>query len=531
MERLSNYSIAHHAFNGPERDRGESICELVVFAEANAVELLESICDVLNNKTLNHVEGLKWISYHSQDAFSSAPASKQYRVAVIAYGVRELKRQLTQLVKMIEENPQTAFAYPSAGLYYGFGAPKGKLAFLFPGQGAQYVRMGEVLAEIYPKAKAVWDQMGTMAFNGKTVNDVVFPPEPCNKNEAYAQAAELSRCERSLPAITVMSESILVLLEAMALKPDAVAAHSLGDVSSYRAAGVLTPEQMIRIAATRGVIASTCPMATSGGALMVYADPATARAVLNKHGIEHVWVVNYNSPTLNVLAGKHDSLEKAKAAFEKESISSKIIPLNAAPHSPLALRGSNLVIKYLENESFQKGNCDIYSYLFGTKMNNDPDLFRKVLGINLLKPVRFVEQIKNMYADGVRTFVEIGPSEGLSMLVDKILGDTPYRFVSTNRRKGDANYHFISSVAELIIAGRIKDTRVLWEAYRKPRKPELSAAIVDGATKAGLERLSLSKKEADRLKTLDLELSKINNIVSIQPELGKLGGGQGVRQI
>lgn len=531
MERLSKYSIEHHDFSGPERDRAESICELVVFAEENAAELLESIYYVLNNKTLNHGDGLKWISYHSQDAYSNTRASKQYRVAVIAYGVHELKRQLAQLVKMIEKNPQSAFSYTSAGLYYGFGVPEGKLAFLFPGQGAQYVRMGETLAGIYPKAKAVWDQMGTMAFKGKTVNDVVFPPEPRNEEEAYAQAAELCRCERSLPAITVMSESIFVLLEAMALKPDVVAAHSLGDLSSYRAAGVLTPEQMSRIAATRGVIASSCPMATSGGVLLAYTDPETARTVLNKHGVEHVWVVNYNSPSLNVLAGRHDSLKKAKAAFGKESISSKVIPLNAAPHSPLALRGSNMVIKYLADEPFQKGNCDIYSYLFGTKMKNDPELFRKVLGVNLLKPVKFVDQIKNMYADGVRTFVEIGPSEGLCMLVDRILGDKPYRFVSTNRRKGDANFHFLSSVAELIIMGKIKDTRVLWEAYKKPRKPELSAVIGDGAPQSGLERLSLTKKEADRLKTLDLELSKINNIVSIQPELGKLGREQGVRQM
>jgi acyl transferase domain-containing protein len=531
MERLNKNSIEHHIFSGPERDRAESICELVVFAEANAAELLKSIYFVLNNKTLNHVDGLKWISYHSQDAYRNARASKQYRVAVIAYGMHELKRQLKQVVKMIEENPRTAFSYSSAGLYYGFGAPEGKLAFLFPGQGAQYVRMGEALAGIYPKAQAVWDQMGTMAFKGKTVNNVVFPPEPRNKEEAYTQAAELSRCERSLPAITVMSESILVLLEAMALKPDAVAAHSLGDLSSYRAAGVLTPEQMIRIAASRGVIASSCPMATSGDLFVVYADPETTRAVLNKHAVEHVWIVNYNSPSLNVLACWRDSLEKAKAAFGKESINSKIIPLNAAPHSPLGLRGSNIIIKYLANESFQKANCDVYSYLFGKKMKNDPALFRKVLGINLLKPMRFVDQIKNMYADGVRTFVEIGPSEGLSMLADRILGDKPYRFVSTNRRKGDANFHFLSSVAELIVLGRIKDTCVLWEDYRKPRKPGLSAATGNGATKSDLERFSLTNIEADRLKTLDLELSKINNIASIQPEAGKLGREQNVGQV
>lgn len=531
MERLSQSSIEHNAFSGPGRDRAESICELVVFAEANSTELLESIYYVLNNKILNHVDGLKWVSYHSHDAYSNIHASKQYRVAVIAYGVHELKHQLTKLVKMLEKNSQAAFSYPSAGLYYGFGAPEGKLAYLFPGQGAQYVRMGETLAGIYPKAKAVWDRMGTMAFKGKTVNGVVFPPKPSNEEEAYAQEAEISRCERSLPAITVMSESILVLLEAMGLKPDAVAAHSLGDLSSYRAAGVLTPEQMNRIAATRGIIASSCPMATSGGVLLVYADPETARAVLSKHGIENVWIVNYNSPSLNVLAGRHDSLKRAKAAFGKESISSKNISLNAAPHSPLASRGSNMIIKYLADEPFQKGNCDIYSYLFGTKMKNDPELFRKVLGVNLLKPVKFVDQIKNMYADGVRNFVEIGPSEGLGMLVNRILGDKPYRFVSTNRRKGDANFHFLSSVAELIIMDKISDTRVLWEAYKKPRKPELSAYIGDGAPQSGLARLSLTKKEANRLKALDLELSKINNIVRMQPEPDKLDREQGVRQI
>lgn len=509
MEQLREYSIEHLPIIEPGRDRSEFICELVVFAEANAAELLERIYHTLNSEEIVHPAGLKWISYHSQEIFNQSPSKKQYRAAVVTYGVIELKRQLSQLVKMIEENPHQPFSYPAAGFFYGFGSPEGKLAYLFPGQGAQYSRMGKELVDIYTRSKAVWDQMGSMAYNGKTLNEVVFPPEPRDEEEAHAQAAELALTDRSLPAITMMSESILVLFEAMAVKPDAVAAHSLGDVSSYRAAGIFTSEQAIRIARARGVIASTCPMASSGGALMAYTDPETIRNVLNKYGVKDVWIVNYNAPTLNVLAGSHENLKSVKEAFARENINSKTVPINVAPHSPLALRGSNLIIEYLSSEHFNKAECDIYSYLFGSKMKNDPNLFKHVLGINLLKPVRFVEQIENMYADGVRTFVEIGPSEGLGMLVARILGDKSFRALSTNRRKGDANFHFLSSVAELIKLGRIENTKVLWEDYIKPKKPELNASADPDE-----EQPASRKEEADRLKTLDLELAKINSIAN-----------------
>jgi acyl transferase domain-containing protein len=515
MEQLGQCSIDTQTFIEAERDRAESICELVVFAEENAAELLESIYNVLKNKTIYHDAGLKWLSCHSQRQLNITPDLKQYRAATVAYSGHELQRQLKQLVEIIEKKPRVPFAHHSAGLYYGFGSPEGKLAYLFPGQGAQYLRMGEELAMIYPKAQAVWDQIGSMPYNGKTIKDVVFPPEPRHKEDEYAQTAELLKIERTLPAVSLMSESILVLLETMSIKPDAVAAHSLGDLMSYRAAGIIDAEQMSRIAMTRGVIASTCPMATSGGVLMVYANQNTSRKILKKHDIGNVWIVNYNSPALNAVAGTREDLEKAKTVFRKESINTKSIPINAAPHSPLASRGSNLFIEYLSDEPFNKADCEIYSYLFGKKMENNPDLFRRVLGINFLKPVRFVQQIEQMYADGVRTFVEIGPSEGLGVFVERILGEKSYRVVSTNKRRGDANFHFISSVAELYTLGRIHNTEVLWEEYKKPSRPELDMRTGGFDEKPIQKPHTLSKATVNRIKTLDMEDSKINNSICV----------------
>ncbi|MDA8141474.1 MAG: ACP S-malonyltransferase [Desulfobacteraceae bacterium] len=467
---------------------------------------------VLDGEDICHTSGIKWISYHSQSIYSDAQSPKKYRAAVVAYGVLELKRQLAQLIKMIEEKPHEAFSFDAAGLYYGFGEPEGRMAFIFPGQGAQYVRMGEPLSEIYPQMRAVWENLGSFAFNGKTINEVVFPPKARDQKEASFQADHLSRTDWSMPAINLMSESIRVMFASMFVKPDAIASHSAGDAASYCAAGIISSEQMIRFAGFRGVHAAACPMASQGGILMVFAEPKKIRGLLKKHNIKEVWIANHNSPAVTVLSGKRENMKEAKQILAEASIKSKLIPISAAPHCPLSLRASNQFMDYIAEEEFRKSDCDFYSYLFGNKLANDPALYKKVISVSCLKPVRFVDQINQMHADGVRTFVEIGPSDGLTMFVRRILDGKPHQAICTNKQSGDANYHFLSAVAELIKLGRVKDTSVLWEMYKTPLRPAVLGA--DFPKETSEMTGAMLSAEMDRLKTLDLQLSKINKMAS-----------------
>lgn len=492
-------------------DRLETTCELVVFADENPVKLVHQMQQVLNGEDICSQTGLKWISYHSQDRYNSmsSAAERKYRAAAVAYGEQELKRQLAQLVKMIEMNPSEPFSYAAAGLYYGFGEPEGKMAFLFPGIGSQYVRMGEQLAEIYPRSQAVWDDLGGFTFTGRTVKDAILPPHAQDKQAAALQEEIMAQSDWSMPALNLVSESIRVLLEAMDIKPDAVASHSAGDAASYCAAGVISPEQMIRFAGYRGAAAANCPMSSKGGALMVFSGPEKIREVLRAHDIQQVWIINYNTPALTAMAGVKEHLLEAKKALSESSIRSKLIPITCAPHCMLSLRASNRFIDYIKDEPFGPSRCDVYSYLDGKRVDNDPALLKKVISVTCLKPVRFVDQINNMYADGVRTFVEVGASDGLTLLVERILEDKPFHAFSTNKRKGDANFHFITAIAELIKLGRVENTSVLWDMYKAPTKPVINAGMEESSDSAS----EVVSRELDRLRALDLQLSKINRMV------------------
>jgi acyl transferase domain-containing protein len=246
---------------------------------------------------------------------------------------------------------------------------------------------------------------------------------------------------------------------------------------------------------------------------MVFSEPEKIRPVLKESGIKQVWIANYDSPFRTVLSGVRENIEIVKKALADRSIASEIIPINAAPHCPLSLRASNLFVDYVAEEPFDKAVCKLYSHLFGDALENDPELYKKVISITCLKPVRFVDQIEKMYEDGIRTFVEVGPSDGLTLLVKEILGDKPYHALCTNKVKGDDNYHFLSAVAELIKLGRIHDISVLWEGYKAPARPTILSAGHD------IERIpemtaAIAGKELERLKALDLQLSKIDKMVS-----------------
>ncbi len=488
-------------------DRADSIGELVVFAGRNVEELKGAMRRVLHSEEICFPSGVKWISFHSQQKFNSAQSNRRYRAAVVTYGVLELKRQLPQLIKLIEANPREPFSHDAAGLYYGFGAPEGKMAFLFPGQGAQYVRMGAQLRAIYPQAQAVWEHLGSFAFNGKTLNEVVFPAKAHDQKEAAVQNDYLSYSGWAMPAINLMSESIRALLDSMSVRPDAVAAHSAGDAAAFKAAGIISSEQMIRFAGFRGVAAAACPMASKGGILMVFSEPRAIRAQLKAHAIQQVWIANYNSPAVTVLSGLRENLTATKQVLAKASIKSKLIPISGAPHCPLALHASNHFMHYIADEPFNRSDCDLYSYLFGDKLANDPALYKKVLSVTCLKPVRFVAQIEKMHAEGVRTFVEIGPSDGLTMFVRRILDGKPYKAISTNRQNGDANYHFLSAVAELIRLGRVENTSVLWDLYKAPARP----ARISEADPPRMPD-DIVAKELERLRVLDLQLSRIDKM-------------------
>ena len=411
---------------------------------------------------------LKQHAWECRKRFNTTDEPAGVRAALTALTEGELGKKLAQMIKMIGDQPETPFAFFPAGLFYGRGAPMGRTAYLFPGQGAQYLGMGGPLAAAFPAARRVWASLGQMRFDGTCIEEVVFPRSAAGEEAAKEAFLRLSAADWTNPCIAVAGEAIFTLLDRLGLRPSAVGAHSFGDISALRAAGVLSARQMIELTRCRGELGVSCPLATRGCILAVPESAETVRAVLDQNGITDVWIANYNTPTQTVLSGVREAVSRAHAAFEAEGIKSRMIPISAAPHCPLAVDVARDFAGCLEKAAFGPATCDVYSFLFGRRVPNQPGLFRKLLKAHIEKPVRFQSQIEQMYKDGIRIFVEIGPGNMLSSLVDQILEDRPHMAVPTDHKKKDSVLAFLNAVAALFKEGLIHDLDGLGEADAEP---------------------------------------------------------------
>ncbi|MFW6334176.1 MAG: acyltransferase domain-containing protein [Desulfosalsimonas sp.] len=440
---------------------------LALWQGANPGEVADRISAYRNEAEISYdgSGALTRLSAGSLERLAEEGRTGIFRAAATAYTESEFADKLSRMEDRIRKNPEKPFSFPAAGMFYGSGDRAGRLAFLFPGQGSQYPGMGGPLAGAFPAACRVWEELGSMRFSGKSIREVVFPDEPSGPQDANAAFIRLSSADWTNACISVAAEAVLALFERMGVFPDAVGGHSFGDISAFRAAGVFGPEDMIRHARYRGELGVNCPKTTTGCILVVPDNAENSRKILKKAAVENVWIANYNAPDQTVLAGVKEDVFRAGKAFEEHGISAKTMPISGAPHCPLIEDVAREFHEYLAEAELRPAGCDIYSFLFGRKIDNDPAVFRKVLKAHIEKPVRFMQMIENMYKDGVRIFVEIGPANVLASMVGRILGTRPHAAFATDHRKADPVLVFLNTVAGLFKEGLVSDPAVLIQEF------------------------------------------------------------------
>jgi [acyl-carrier-protein] S-malonyltransferase len=285
-----------------------------------------------------------------------------------------------------------------------------KHAFVFPGQGSQFVGMGKDLYENHAIAKEMFEKANEIL--GFRITDLMFE----------GTDEDLRQTNVTQPAIFLHSV-VRAKLMGDDFKPDMVAGHSLGEFSALVAAGVLGFEDGLKLVYQRAMAMQEACEVEPGtmAAVLALADEKVEEVCANTDGV--VVPANYNCPGQLVISGAYAAVEKAcesmKEAGAKRAL---ILPVGGAFHSPLMEPAREKLAKAIENTDFGDPICAIYQNVTA-KAETDKNTIKQNLVFQLTAPVRWTQSVQSMWNDGATMYTEVGPGKVLQGLVKKIAPD------------------------------------------------------------------------------------------------------------
>jgi [acyl-carrier-protein] S-malonyltransferase len=280
-------------------------------------------------------------------------------------------------------------------------------AYVFPGQGAQFVGMGQDLYNSNDQLKTMFERANEIL--GFRITDLMFEGSP----------EDLKQTKVTQPAIFLHS---VILAESLGteFKPEMVAGHSLGEFSALVANKTLNFEDGLSLVSKRALaMQKACEAEPSTMAAILGLEDDVVEKVCSE--IEEVVVpANYNSPGQIVISGSFKgidiAIDKLSAAGAKRALK---LPVGGAFHSPLMEPARQELAEAIENTKFSIPVCPVYQNV-NAKPSNDPEEIKKNLVDQLTAPVRWTHTVKNMIADGASSFTELGPGSVLQGLIKKI---------------------------------------------------------------------------------------------------------------
>jgi [acyl-carrier-protein] S-malonyltransferase len=288
-----------------------------------------------------------------------------------------------------------------------------KIAFLFPGQGSQYVGMGKDLYQGFATAKAIFEEANNVL--GFDLARVCFEgPEE-----------ELKKTKNTQPAILVHSVAVLRLLINEGIHPDMAAGHSLGEYSAQVSAGSLKFQDAVRLVRLRGELMYQAGLDRPGTMAAIVGLSGGKVEELCRQASQNgiVCAANYNSPVQVVVSGESPAVEMAMALARSAGAKMAVkLEVSGAFHSPL-MDGAYLGLKEtLEKTEIHEAHFPVVANASAEPVLKACDV-RRMLQEQLLSPVLWEPSLRRMIAMGATQFVELGPGKVLTGLLKKLEGD------------------------------------------------------------------------------------------------------------
>lgn len=283
-------------------------------------------------------------------------------------------------------------------------------AYVFPGQGAQFIGMGKDLYDKSPAAKEMFERAN--AILGFRITDLMFA----------GTDEDLKQTKVTQPAIFLHS-TILAAVLGNSFKPDMVAGHSLGEFSALVANKTLSFEDGLVLVSKRAMaMQKVCEKTPSTMAAILGLDDKIVEKVCAS--IKEIVVpANYNSPGQIVISGANEGIDKAIEMLKEKGAKRALkLAVGGAFHSPVMEPARMELEEAIKSTTFNKPVCPVYQNV-NAKPSIKPEVIKSNLVLQLTSPVRWTQSVLNMISDGATSFVEVGPGNVLQGLIKKVNKD------------------------------------------------------------------------------------------------------------
>lgn len=338
------------------------------------------------------------------------------------------------------------------GVYRGRGAP-GKVAFLFSGQGAQYVNMLRELRDVDPLVAQTFAEADVVMTPvlGRPLSEYIFSD---SDDKAVLGAAEeaLRDTRITQPAVLAVDVALHRLLASYGVEPDLVIGHSLGEYAALVAARTLTFEAALRLVSIRGRAMADVAQADNGTMAAIMAPLEEVARILATVG-GYAVVCNVNSRSQVVIGGETAAVEQAIRAFGEAGHRAVPLAVSHAFHTRIVAGAAAPLKAAIEAQTVRPPARPVVSNVTGDLYPADTGQVVELLGRQVYSPVQFVRGIETLYAQGARVFVEVGPKRVLAAFAEEILKDCATVFVHTNHPRRGAVVSFHQALCALYAAG------------------------------------------------------------------------------
>jgi acyl transferase domain-containing protein/acyl carrier protein/NAD(P)-dependent dehydrogenase (short-subunit alcohol dehydrogenase family) len=348
------------------------------------------------------------------------------RIAIDYTDATDLAIKAAHALKALNANQAPIWkALRPQGIFRGHG-PAGKVAFLYTGQGSQYVNMLAPLRAAEPIVAGLFDEADRIMspLLGKPLTDYIFVDQ-CNADAVATAEEDLRQTEITQPTVLTIDLALTRMLAAYGIRPDMTMGHSLGEYGALVASGSLTFENALAAVSARGRGMTQVAVDDKGKMAAVFAPIAEVERIL-KTIDDYVVIANINSGQQSVIGGASHAVEKATEIFLQAGYNVVPLPVSHAFHTSIVAPASEPLREMLSHLGLQPPRVPVVANVTGEFYPTGPDVVPQMLDLlaqQVACPVQFVKGLRTLYDAGARIFVEVGPKKALQGFAEEVLGE------------------------------------------------------------------------------------------------------------